>query len=194
MKSLEEKVVEFAHILRRFNINVTHSGIADALEAIALVGLEREDFYNALKVTLIKEHADMSVFVSLFRLFFGEKPQGPPKEDTGDPFDGPQDGSDDGRESGRVEGANSPGVVTEQRVKSRIEGEPHQMLIRAVREGDYDMLQSLAHQAIENLGTLHPHDIDNVTSLVKRAKRSIGWSMAVDELFGGLLSARAFFL
>ena len=41
---------------------------------------------------------------------------------------------DDGRETGRVEGANSPGVVTEQRVKSRIEGEPSVLLIKAVRE------------------------------------------------------------
>ncbi|HPJ92578.1 MAG TPA: hypothetical protein PLU81_12650 [Deltaproteobacteria bacterium] len=190
MKPIEERIIEFAHTLRRFDINVSHSGIADALEAIDLVGFEREDFYNALKATIIKDHADMPVFISLFRLFFGEKPKGPPKEDTGDPFDGPQDGSDDGREGGRVEGANSPGVVTEQRAKSRIEGEPYLLLIKAVRENDYDMLQYLAHQGVKNLGTVHPQDIDNAQALVKKAKRSLGWEKACDELFGMLLNYR----
>ena len=190
MKPIEEKIIEFAHTLRRFNINVTHSGIADALEAIALVGLEREDVLNTLKATLIKEQADIPVFISLFRLFFGEKPKGPPKEDSGDPFEGSQDESDDGREAARVEGGNSPGVLTEQRARSRIEGEPYLLLIKAVRENDYDMLQYLAHQGVKNLGTVYPQDVNNVQALVKKAKRSLGWEKAMDELFGMLLNYR----
>lgn len=190
MKPIEEKIIEFAHTLRRFNINVTYSGIADALEAIALVGLEREDFFDALKATMIKEYADMPIFVSLFRLFFGEKPEGPPQEDTGDPFEGPQDDGDDGRETGRIEGGNSPGVVTEQRAKSRIQGEPHLLLIKAVRENDYDMLQYLAHQGVKNLGMVYPHDMNNAKALVKKAKRSLGWEKALDDLFGMLFNYR----
>ena len=193
MKPIEENIIEFAHTLRRFNINITHSGIADALEAISLVGLEREDVFNALKATLIKEHADMPVFVSLFRVYFGEKPQGPPKEDTGDPFEGPQEDGDDGRETGRVEGGNSPGVVTQQRARSRIEGQPHLMLIKAVKENDYDMLQYLSHQGIQNLGIINPHDSNNIATLVKKAKDTIGWKKAVDVLFGGLFSDKSFF-
>ena len=194
MKPLEQKIVDFCLVLRRFNINVSHSGIADALEAVALVGLDREDFFHALRATLIKEHADLSVFVSLFRIFFADKPDSPPEEDTGDPYDGSEeDNADDGRETGRVEGAKSPGVVTQQRAKSRIEGDPHVLLVKAVRDGDYDMLQSLAHQAVENLGVLRPHDINEVTMLMKKAKRSIGWKKASQELFNGLLSPRAYF-
>ena len=190
MKPIEEKIIEFAHTLRRFNINVSHSGIADALEAITLVGLDREDFFHALKATLIKEQADMPVFISLFRLFFGEKPKGPPKEDSGDPFDGPSDGSGDGRETSRIEGGNSPGVLTEQRTRSRIEGEPYLLLIKAVRENDYDTLQYLAHQGVKNLGKVYPQDVNNVKSLIKKAKLSLGWEKACDELFGMLLNYR----
>lgn len=193
MKPLEQRIVDFCLVLRRFHINVSHSMIADALEAVALVGLEREVFYHTLKATLIKEHADLSIFVSLFRIFFAEKPDSPPEEDTGDPFDDPEDNADDGRESGRVEGANSPGVVTEQRAKSRLEGEPHLLLVKAVREGDYDMLQLMAHEAVENLGTIRPHDINEVKMLVKKAQLSIGWNKALDELFEGLMSPRAQF-
>ena len=193
MKPLEQRIVDFCLVLRRFHINVSHSMIADALEAVALVGLDQEVFFHTLRATLIKEQADLSVFVSLFRIFFAPKPDSPPEEDTGDPYDGPEDDAYDGRESGRVEGANSPGVVTEQRTKSRIEGEPHLLLVKAVRDGDYDMLQLLAHQAVENLGTVRPHDINEVKMLVKKAQLSIGWNKALDELFEGLMSPRAQF-
>ncbi len=188
MKPLEENIIEFAHTLRRFNINVTHSGIADALNAVALLGLDRDDIFNALKATLIKEHADMPVFVSLFRVYFGEKPQGPPKEDTGDPFEGPQEDGDDGRETGRVEGGNSPGVVMEQQARSHIEGQSYLLLIKAVRENDYDMLQYLAHQGIKNLGTVYPQDRNNVKALVRQAKSSLGWGKAMEELFGRMFN------
>ncbi|MBN2298038.1 MAG: hypothetical protein JXM72_05565 [Deltaproteobacteria bacterium] len=191
MKPVEERIIEFAHTLRRFNINVTHSGIADALEAIALVGLDREDFFDALKATLVKDHADMPVFVSLFKLFFGKKPKGPPEEDTGSPFEAPPEGSDDGREASRIEGGNSPGVLTEQRARSRNQGEPYLLLIKAVRENDYDMLQYLAHQGVKNIGRVYPQDVNNVQALVKKAKRSLGWEKACDELFGMLLNYRA---
>jgi uncharacterized protein with von Willebrand factor type A (vWA) domain len=193
VRLLEERIIDFAHTLRRFDINVTHSGIADALEAIALIGLDREDFFNALKATLIKQRSDIPVFVSLFRIYFGEKPQGPPKEATGDPFDGPPDGSDDGRETARVEGGNSPGVVTEQRTRSRNQGEPYLLVIKAVRENDYDMLQYLAHQGVQNLGLVYPQDVNNAQTLVKKAKETIGWQKAIDELFGGMFSAKSFF-
>lgn len=193
MKPLEQRIVEFCLVLRRFHINVSHSMIADTLEAVALVGLERDVFYHTLKATLIKDHADLSVFVSLFRIFFGEKPDSPPDEDTGDPYEGPEDNADDGRESGRVEGANSPGVITEQRAKSRLEGEPHVLLVKAVREGDYDMLQLLAHQAVENLGVVHPNDITEIKMFVKKAQHSLGWNKALEELFSGLMSPRAQF-
>ncbi|MBN2298039.1 MAG: hypothetical protein JXM72_05570 [Deltaproteobacteria bacterium] len=193
MTPLEKKVVEFARLLRRFNINTSYSGIADALEAITFLGPDREDFFNALKATLIKQRADIPVFVSLFRIYFGDKPQGPPKEATGDPFEGPPDGSDDGRETARVEGGNSPGVVTEQLTRSRNQGEPYLLLIKAVRENDYDMLQYLAHQGVQNLGLVYPQDVNNAQTLVKKAKETIGWQKAIDELFGGMFSARSFF-
>ena len=193
MRPVEERIIEFAHTLRRFNINVTHSGIADALEAIALIGLDRDDFFSALKATLIKQRADMPVFVSLFRIYFGEKPKGPPKEATGDPFEGSSEDGDDGRETARVEGGNSPGVVTEQRARSRNQGEPYLLLIKAVQENDYDMLQYLAHQGVRNLGTVYPQDVNNVAVLVKKAKETIGWKKAADELFGGMFSDKSFF-
>ena len=190
VKPVEEKIIEFAHMLRRFNINGTHSGIADALEAVALVGLDRQDFSDALKATLVKDRADMPVFVSLFKLFFGKKPKGPPKEDSGDPFEPPPDGSDDGRENSRIEGGNRPGVLTEQRARSRNQGEPYLLLIKAVRENDYDMLQYLAHQGVKNLGRVYPQDVNNVQALIKKAKVSLGWEKACDELFGMLLNYR----
>jgi uncharacterized protein with von Willebrand factor type A (vWA) domain len=193
MKPLEERIVEFGHRLRRFGINVTHSEITDALKAVSLVGIAYDDFYAALSCTLIKERADMNVFHTLFRICFNVKPDGPPQEDSGDPLEDSGNQGYDGRESGRVEAGNTPGVVTEQRMKSRIEGEPYLLLVQAVKEGDYDMLQELAHQAVKNIAGIRHYTIDDAQEMVKKAQNSIGWEKAMDELFEGLLSARAFF-
>jgi len=99
----------------------------------------------------------------------------------------------DGRESGRVEAGKTPGVVTEQRMKSRIEGEPYLLLIKAVKEGDYDMLQELAHHAVKNIKDNRKYGIEDARQLVKRAQDSIGWERAIDEVFEGVLSSRAMF-
>lgn len=193
MKPLEERIIDFCHRLRRFGINVTHSQIADALKAVSLVGLEYDDFSAALACTLIKEKTDLSIFYSLFRIYFDVKPAQPPQEDAGDPFEDVNNEGYDGRESGRVEAGKTPGVVTEQRMKSRIEGEPYLLLIKAVREGDYDMLQELAHQAVKNVKGNRQYRIEDARELVKRAQNSIGWEKAMDDVFEGILSARAMF-
>jgi len=193
MKPLEERIVDFCHRLRRFGISVTHSEIADALRAVSLVGLEYDDFYAALACTLIKEKTDRPLFHSLFRIYFNVKPAKPPEEDAGDPFEDADSEGYDGRESGRVEAGKTPGVVTEQRMKSRIEGEPYLLLIKAVKEGDYDMLQELAHHAVKNIKDNRKYGIEDARQLVKRAQDSIGWERAIDEVFEGILSSRAMF-
>lgn len=193
MKPLEERIIAFSHRLRRFGINVSHSQIVDALKAVSLVGLEFDDFYPALACTLIKEKTDLPIFHSLFRIYFNVKSTKPPEEDAGDPFEDVNNEGYDGRESGRVEAGKAPGVVTEQRVKSRITGEPYLLLVKAVKEGDYDMLQELAHQAVENVKGIHPQNLEHARELVKMAQMSIGWEKAMDEVFEGVLSARAVF-
>ncbi len=193
MKPLEERIIDFCHRLRRFRINVTHSQIVDALRAVSLVGLEYDDFYPALACTLVKEKTDLPIFHSLFRIYFNVKSKKAPEEDSGDPFEDVNNDGYDGRESGRVEAGKAPGVVTEQRMKSRIEGESYVLLIKAVREGDYDMLQELAHQAVQNIKGNQQFGIDNARELVKRAQNSIGWEKAMDEVFEGILSSRAMF-
>jgi len=119
--------------------------------------------------------------------------EGLTEEDAGDPFEDADSEGYDGRESGRVEAGKTPGVVTEQRMKSRIEGEPYLLLIKAVKEGDYDMLQELAHHAVKNIKDNRKYGIEDARQLVKRAQDSIGWERAIDEVFEGVLSSRAMF-
>ncbi len=193
VKPLEEKITDFCRCLRRFGISVAGSEIADALRALSLVGLERDDVYGALACTLIKEKADMSIFTSLFRMYFKGKSTKAPEEDTGDPFEDVNGPGNDGREPARVEAANSSGVVSEQRMRSGIDGEPCALLIKAVKEGDYDLLQALAHHAVQNISGRRPHGLDDARELVKRAQIFLGWEKAMDEVFEGVLSSRASF-
>ncbi len=193
MKPLEEKITDFCRCLRRFGISVAGSEIADALRALSLVGLERDDVYAALSCTLIKEEEDRPIFASLFQIYFKGKSTKAPEEDIGDPFEDVNSRGNDGREPARVEAANSSGVVSEQRMRPGIEGEPRVLLIKAVKEGDYDLLQALAHHAVRNIGGRRPQGLDDARELVKRAQIFLGWEKAMDEVFEGVLSSRAIF-
>jgi len=67
---LEEKILEFARLLRKGGVNVSVTQVIAALQAAAAVGLAKEDFYTALLSTLIVDQMDQPLFDKLFRLYF----------------------------------------------------------------------------------------------------------------------------
>lgn len=68
---MEDRIVEFANVLRRNGIRVSLSENMDAFRALGLVGIRNPLFFrNALRTTLVKRTADIKPFEELFDFFF----------------------------------------------------------------------------------------------------------------------------
>jgi uncharacterized protein len=68
---MEDRIVEFANVLRRNGIRVSLSENMDAFRALGLVGVRNPLlFRNALRTTLVKRAADIKPFEEVFDFFF----------------------------------------------------------------------------------------------------------------------------
>src|SRR6202161_3350515 len=69
--TMEEKLVEFANLLRQNGIRVSLAETLDAVTASDVTGLgERELFRAALRATMIKRASELPVFEELFDVYF----------------------------------------------------------------------------------------------------------------------------
>jgi uncharacterized protein with von Willebrand factor type A (vWA) domain len=68
---MEQRIVEFANVLRRNGVRVSLSENVDVFRALERVGVEdRHLFRDALRATLIKRAGDIQSFEELFDFFF----------------------------------------------------------------------------------------------------------------------------
>jgi uncharacterized protein with von Willebrand factor type A (vWA) domain len=68
---MEERIVEFTHVLRRNGVRVSLSENMDVFRALERLGIEDpQRFRDALRTTLVKSAADIQSFEELFDFFF----------------------------------------------------------------------------------------------------------------------------
>jgi uncharacterized protein with von Willebrand factor type A (vWA) domain len=68
---MEDKLVEFANLLRQNGVRVSLAETLDALAASGVIGLgERDAFRGALRATMIKRASELPVFEELFDVYF----------------------------------------------------------------------------------------------------------------------------
>jgi uncharacterized protein with von Willebrand factor type A (vWA) domain len=68
---MEDRIVEFANVLRRNGVRVSLSENMDAFRALRLIGIRDPHlFRNALRTTLVKRASDVKPFEELFDFFF----------------------------------------------------------------------------------------------------------------------------
>ena len=68
---MEERLIEFASVLRRNGVRVSPSENMDAFRALALIGIEDPLlFRHSLRTTLVKRASDLKPFEELFDYFF----------------------------------------------------------------------------------------------------------------------------
>jgi uncharacterized protein with von Willebrand factor type A (vWA) domain len=68
---VEARLAEFASLLRANGVRVSPAEVSDAVQAVALTGLEeRSSFRAALRATLVKRSRDVPTFDALFELWF----------------------------------------------------------------------------------------------------------------------------
>ncbi len=70
--AMDQRIAQFANLLRESGFRISLSEHMDALEAARAVGLaDREAFKDALRATLAKRAIDLAAFDELFDLYFG---------------------------------------------------------------------------------------------------------------------------
>ncbi len=68
---MQEKLVEFANLLRENGVRVSLAETLDAFGAADVTGLaERDSFRAALRATMVKRRSELPVFEELFELYF----------------------------------------------------------------------------------------------------------------------------
>ncbi|MFN2547506.1 MAG: VWA domain-containing protein [Myxococcales bacterium] len=68
---MDERIEDFAGLLRQNGLRLSPAEVSDAARAALLVGLEdRDSFRGALRATLVKRGQDAAVFDRLFELYF----------------------------------------------------------------------------------------------------------------------------
>lgn len=68
---MQEKLVEFANLLRQNGVRVSLAEMLDAFGASEVTGLaERDSFRSALRATMVKRAPELPIFEELFDLFF----------------------------------------------------------------------------------------------------------------------------
>jgi len=69
--SMDDKLVEFANLLRQNGVRVSLAETLDAVAASDVTGLgERDAFRAALRATMIKRATELPVFEELFDVYF----------------------------------------------------------------------------------------------------------------------------
>ncbi|HHW41145.1 MAG TPA: VWA domain-containing protein [Syntrophomonadaceae bacterium] len=171
---MEEKILEFGRLLRKGGLNISFSQIADALRATAEVGFQLEDFYHALACTMICEKADKPLFDKMFRLFFLTLPASQYDRVNGE---------------GQLVSTENTGHIIELARSAEGIGQgrgggasPALLLVKAVQDGNYSLLNQLAQLAFKSLGNPKREDLANLEQLIVQAKVSIGWYEAVNRL------------
>ncbi|MGB9790974.1 MAG: hypothetical protein ACPLTR_00160 [Thermacetogeniaceae bacterium] len=178
---MEEKVLEFCRLLRKYGLVVSFSQIIDVLKAVAEVGFDREDFYHALRAILIVEQEDLPLFDNLFRLYFQQplSKYKKPKDSKASDFD--DAGNPEGKDIEMTESAEGAGMGVEG--EQLPPGSPAHLLAKAVLEGNYPLLRALADMGVRSLGRLKPEDFKRMDDLIEQAKKNIGWDEALEILF-----------
>src|SRR5215813_14515865 len=78
---IEQKLLEFCHLLRAYGIQVTAGRIIDIFRALQAIDVFQEDvFYTALEANVVSRASDRELFRQLFRQFWSGRTWGVPPD------------------------------------------------------------------------------------------------------------------
>ncbi len=178
---MDQKFLEFAILLRKAGVKVSHSEIAECLQALSMVGLEKANVYDAMAATLIKDQSDFRIFDKLFYFyfdpdFFGHraKLQRWPKL-VRPPRDRQCAGGDrvPGSEPGRPTGfGHGQGLAT-----SAIDD-----FLQVIKVGSPAAMAELIRKGVAGLGPIEETDLREMKDTVRQVKVFLEWNMGVYRL------------
>lgn len=185
---MDKTILQFAILLRKAGIQVSHSEVGECLKSLSLVGIEKPLFYFVLLSTLIKDHADYAVFDKVFHYYFQPDFFGHRNQQSRLPglFAVPDEaafgckGNDrDGEDMlGGGEGNRSTGFGRGRRSATA----SMENLVQVIKLGDVDEMTRMIRQGINSLGKIQEADLDNMNEPIRQVKVFLEWNMGVDRL------------
>ncbi len=180
---MDRKILEFATLLRKTGVNVSHTEVADCLKALALVGLEKENFYNVLVCTLIKDQSYFRIFDRLFYYYFDPDFTGHRSEalkmwpnlifpeNNGVKCSGVDNvpGTEQGRSTGFGQGQGLATAAVDQ-------------FVQVIKVGKPDEMADMVKKGIESLGRIREEDLEDMKEVVRQVKIFLEWNMGVYRL------------
>lgn len=179
---MDEKILQFTILLRKAGIKVSHSEVSDCLKSLAMVGFDRETFYNALAATLIKDHSDFYIFDKVFYYFFD--PDFFAHNKYGDSLPEPyEDASVEGKCTGDdkipgVGGERSTGFGQGQGLATQAADD----FVHIIKLGNHENMVRMVKKGVESLGAIEEKDLTNMKEAVRQVKVYLEWNMGVYTL------------
>ncbi len=180
---MDKKILEFSILLRKAGVKISHTEVAECLQALTLVGLERDSFYNAMAATMVKDQSDFGIFDKIFYYyfdpdFFGHReevlkrwpklvlPELKDRECSGqDRVSGPEPG----RATGFGQGQGLATTAADNFVQVIKVGNPEEMAVMIKR-------------GIESLGQIKEEDLLDMKEAVRQVKVFLEWNMGIYRL------------
>lgn len=189
---MDRKILEFAGLLRRAGIRISHSEVAECLKALSMIGLDRESFYYTLVSVLVKDQADISTFNKVFGLYFdsdffghrqdackrwpelilpltGGPHSGDDSDENGCTGNDPVMGQDQGRSTGFGHGQ---GLATE----------AVEEFIQVIKIGDPGDMAKLVKKGVKSLGKIKEEDLQDMQNVIRHVKVFLEWNMGASKL------------
>ncbi len=176
---MDKNILQFAVLLRKAGLRVSHSEVAEALRAITLTGIDRVTFFNALSATLIKEQTDMRVFEKIFEYYFNPEFMGDDCSRFGpmikaDPKTTCQ-GNDivPGRGKGRTTGFGQGRGLAAAAVDN---------FVQVIQAGIPEEMSALVKKGVAGLGRLDEEDLEDMKNAIRQVKVFLEWNMGIYKL------------
>ncbi len=180
---MDSKILEFATLLRKAGVNISHTEVADCLQALALVGVDKENFYNTLACTLVKDQSHFRVFDKLFYYYFDPEFTGHRSEALKrwpdliwpETTAGSCSGTDQipGTEQGRSTGfGQGQGLAT-----AAVDN-----FVQVIKTGNPEEIAQMVKKGVESLGRIREDDLKDMKEAVRQVKVFLEWNMGVYQL------------
>lgn len=176
---MDKKILDFAILLRKAGIPVSHSEVSDCLKSLAMVGFERETFYNALAATLIKDQSDFYIFDKMFYYYF-DPDFFAHQENAGSSPSLPKNALSKGNCTGDdklpgTDGDRSTGFGQGQGLATKAVDE----FVHVIKLGNHEEMARLVKKGIESLGAIEEKDLIDMKEAVRQVKVYLEWNMGV---------------
>ncbi len=192
---MDRNILEFATLLRKAGVKVSHSEVADSLQALSLAGLEKGVFYDSLAVTMVKDWSDFNIFDKIFNYyfdpeFFGHREEAlkrwpklmlPLQGESGcsgsDPVSGKGRSQDSEHDAGTDRGRSTGFGQGQGLATAAIDD-----FMQVVKIGCHEDMADIVKKGVKSLGAIREEDLRDMKAAVRQVKVFLEWNMGVYRL------------